>query len=542
MVFLLRLSPLLLVSLVAASPLLPFVSPALHPRQSIYTKTITTPIGTAHGTLTLGGAASFAVKYANVTRWQESSVASTWQLPNGASDPAVLPLPCAQIGLDDDSEFSEDCLSMLLYVPLTINPVANMPTLLWIHGGSFVVGSATDAGLDGSALAKATNSIVAVIQYRLGSLGFNAPNGPTNLALKDIINGLKFLQLTVPSFGGSASKITVAGQSSGANMIRALLAVPSASSLFQSAILQSDPMDYGFLSTSVQGELQDYFNSQINCTVSDSACLRALPVDDILTASEALLSNGANIDAAATAAEPIRPVHDGILITSTLDSSTPFPHVSKPVLVTTVQNEAGPTIYSIFPDPITASYFDGFVSYSFDEPMASKLLASADYTVPVLADGESADARVQLEAMGTDQVWRCASWTFARSWASHGANAFVGLYTVGSTYPDNTAVPFCTQGDTVCHEDDIEIVFGTASNPTSAQTALIKEMQARYNAFLHTGNPNPAGSNYTVWNSATSSNANAIHLGSSGMAAVGACDPSFWGSSDVPFDYQLYDI
>ena len=69
-----------------------------------------------------------------------------------------------------------------------------------------------------------------------------APSGTTNLAVKDVVNSLKFLNNVVPSFGGSASKITLAGQSSGANMIRALLAVPSASSLFRSAILQSDPM------------------------------------------------------------------------------------------------------------------------------------------------------------------------------------------------------------------------------------------------------------------------------------------------------------
>lgn len=69
-----------------------------------------------------------------------------------------------------------------------------------------------------------------------------APNGATNLAVKDVINALKFLQKILPSFGGDRSKITLAGQSSGANLIRALLAVPSASSLFQSAILQSDPM------------------------------------------------------------------------------------------------------------------------------------------------------------------------------------------------------------------------------------------------------------------------------------------------------------
>jgi hypothetical protein len=112
---------------------------------------------------------------------------------------------------------------------------------MWVHGGSFIAGSATAPGLDGSKLAVATNSIVAVMQYRLGALGFMS-NGATNLAVKDTINAMNFLAKVVPSFGGSASKITLAGQSSGAGMIRAILATPSASSLFQSAILQSDPI------------------------------------------------------------------------------------------------------------------------------------------------------------------------------------------------------------------------------------------------------------------------------------------------------------
>jgi carboxylesterase type B len=60
--------------------------------------------------------------------------------------------------------------------------------------------------------------------------------------VKDTINALQFLNQVLPSFGGDGSMITLAGQSSGAGMIRTLLATPSASSLFRSAILQSDPM------------------------------------------------------------------------------------------------------------------------------------------------------------------------------------------------------------------------------------------------------------------------------------------------------------
>lgn len=111
-----------------------------------------------------------------------------------------------------------------------------------IHGGSFIVGSATGPGLDGAALAQATGSIIAVVQYRLGALGFLSPSGQSNLAVSDVINGLQFLNKVLPSFNGDTSKITIAGQSSGAHMVRAILAAPSASSLFSQAILQSDPM------------------------------------------------------------------------------------------------------------------------------------------------------------------------------------------------------------------------------------------------------------------------------------------------------------
>lgn len=73
-------------------------------------------------------------------------------------------------------------------------------------------------------------------------LGLYAPSGEMNLAVKDVMNGMRFLQKVLPSFGGDSSQITIAGQSAGASMIRTLLAAPSAQSLFKSAILQSDTM------------------------------------------------------------------------------------------------------------------------------------------------------------------------------------------------------------------------------------------------------------------------------------------------------------
>ncbi|KAJ3488986.1 hypothetical protein NLI96_g2463 [Meripilus lineatus] len=514
---------------------IPVVQQLLCPRQSTPSLNVLTPLGIARGAADGSNAARFAVKYASASRWQPSSLVTTWQLPNGNTDPTKLPLSCPQTGVDG-STMSEDCLSMILYVPNSVHIGSNVPTLVWIHGGTFIFGSATGPGLDGANLAVATNSIVAVIQYRLGALGFLSPSGNTNLAVKDVVNSLKFLKTVLPAFGGDTSRVTVAGQSAGASMIRALLAAPSASSYFRSAIIQSDTMDYGILSTSSQQTLQNFYNTLLTCSSADTACLNGLSIDTILNSQNDFSNNAVNYDASAGVVEPIRPSRDA-LITSPLDSTAPFPQVSKPLLVTSVRNEAGFTIYGGFPDGLDSATYIGAVTGAFGNQSATLLLAQPSYAIPTQVEGGTQDLRPQLQQMGNDQVWRCPSWTFTRNWVNNGGTVFAGEFMVGATYPGNEQVPFCTQAGSVCHQDDIEIVFGTVPSPTAAQAALTTEVQARYSAFLRTGNPNVSGR--PNWPAASGNNVNAIQLGASGMASIGACDPSFWGAA-VPYDYQTF--
>ncbi|KAJ7137788.1 Alpha/Beta hydrolase protein [Mycena epipterygia] len=498
---------------------------------------VTTPIGVAQGVSDGSGANRFAVKYASATRWAASTIATKWQFPNGATNASALPLACPQPSVDP-STYAEDCLSMILYVPTTLNANSGVPTLLWIHGGSFIAGSATAPGLDGSKLAIATNSIVAVMQYRLGALGFMAPSGATNLAVKDTINAMNFLAKVVPSFGGKANKITLAGQSSGAGMIRALLATPSASSLFQSAILQSDPVNYGFLNASTQVLLQSSFNGLTGCATSNKACQTALSLDAILDAQVTLSNNAPDIDASTGFAEPIRPVRDGSLITTPLDLTAAFPSVNKPILLSNVKNEAGPTIYGMFTASIGTSLFEPVCDQSLGTDRTAIVQAAPFYNLTNVAD-----TRVPLETLGTDYMWRCPTWSLARSWVGHGGKAFVGMYVTGATYPANSGIAFCVEAGSVCHQDDIEIVFGTVPSPSAAQAALTTEMQARYKAFLTTGSPNAAG--LSVWSAATTTTVHAHQLGGtpspSGEVPVGACDPAFWGAA-VDYDYQVYGI
>lgn len=143
------------------------------------------------------------------------------------------------------SAYSEDCLYLVVYAPSRLTAASNAPVFFWIHGGSNEHGSASDPGLDGSKFAEQTGSIVIVPQYRLGVLGFLPPSSLSqnkNLAVQDLITALKFVNGIVGGLGGDKNKVTIGGQSSGATLVRSLLASPSASGYFSKAILQSDPM------------------------------------------------------------------------------------------------------------------------------------------------------------------------------------------------------------------------------------------------------------------------------------------------------------
>lgn len=214
--------------------------------------------------------------------------------------------------------------------------------------------------------------------------------------------------------------------------------------------------------------MQNFFNEKFACNPSDDGCASSLSVNDILGASNTLYFGAMSLDPAAGQGEPIRPVRDGQLISYTLTTSSPFPQVSKPILVTTVANEAGPTFYGMFGSPVSEEVFQQSVYWTFGSPRADTVLASQSYRVQT-HEGV-VDARPSLEKLGTDYLWKCSSWTFSRAWASNGGPAYVGTYVLGATYPTNGPISFCTNGLSVCHQDDIPIVVSLGAGfPSFAQ-------------------------------------------------------------------------
>ena len=84
----------------------------------------------------------------------------------------------------------EDCLTLDIAVPGSIDQANLKPVMLWIHGGGYVFGS-KDFYV-GASLAAQGDVVVVAINYRLGSLGFLA-DGP---GLCNIFLFCKFCFLT----------------------------------------------------------------------------------------------------------------------------------------------------------------------------------------------------------------------------------------------------------------------------------------------------------------------------------------------------------
>ncbi|HCU79188.1 MAG TPA: carboxylesterase, partial [Microbacterium sp.] len=123
------------------------------------------------------------------------------------------------------------------------------PVMVWLHGGAYTFGSSSQPVYDGEALA-GHGVVVVTINYRIGALGFldlsskSTPEHPFdgNLALKDVMLALRWVQRNIAAFGGDPERVTVFGESAGAGLVTTLLAVPSAAGLFSRAIAESSPV------------------------------------------------------------------------------------------------------------------------------------------------------------------------------------------------------------------------------------------------------------------------------------------------------------
>jgi len=180
-------------------------------------------------------------------RWQPPRPVAAW---DGVRKATGFGPRCAQARIYDDMMFrdenSEDCLYLNVWTPAQ-SPGEKLPVMVWIYGGGFQAGSASEPRQDGERLAR-QGVVVVSMNYRLGIFGFLAHPELTkesehgasgNYGLMDQTAALRWVRANIAAFGGDPGNVTVFGESAGSFSVSAQVATPLARGLVHKAIGES---------------------------------------------------------------------------------------------------------------------------------------------------------------------------------------------------------------------------------------------------------------------------------------------------------------
>ncbi len=226
-------------------------------------------------------------------RWKPPQPAAPW---TGVRQATAFGPQCMQGTIFSDIVFdrpaSEDCLYLNVWTPAA--PAATpRPVMVWIHGGGFQAGAASEPRHDGHHLVQ-KDVVLVTLNYRLGVFGFLAHpemaeedgNVVGNFALLDMIAALRWVRENAAAFGGDPDNVTIFGESAGSFAVSALMASPKARGLFHKAIGESGAFFGPTLAEATREaavERGAAFAEGLGATSLEA--LRALPADAVLAAA-----------------------------------------------------------------------------------------------------------------------------------------------------------------------------------------------------------------------------------------------------------------
>lgn len=213
---------------------------------------VSAPAGQVEGRVEAGLHVFKGIPYAEppvgAERWTPPRPLPPW---SGVHQATKFGFACAQpvrvidsIYKDDVGTVSEDCLTLNIWAPAD---ASNAPVFVWFHGGALTRGSSGLPFYNGSQLAR-QGIVVVSVNFRIGIFGYLAhpelsaesPLGISgNYGILDQVESLRWINKNIGAFGGDASNVTIAGESSGGLGVMYLMATPGARGLFAKAIAQS---------------------------------------------------------------------------------------------------------------------------------------------------------------------------------------------------------------------------------------------------------------------------------------------------------------
>lgn len=139
----------------------------------------------------------------------------------------------------------EDCLHLDIVRP--DNDDADLPVVVYFHGGSFVVGSSFEPVLRGTNFARELGVVYVSVNFRLGVLGYLdmrslGDDAVATPALHDQLLALRWVQDNITAFGGDPGNVTIMGESAGGGAVLTLMTATGTEGLFHRAVAQSPPL------------------------------------------------------------------------------------------------------------------------------------------------------------------------------------------------------------------------------------------------------------------------------------------------------------
>ena len=468
--------------------------------------TVQTPKGSIRGAVAEGIWSFLGIPYAKPPigrlRFRPPEPVDPWQgVRDATTFGPIAPQPNSGLGSylpGDSMDQSEDCLSLNVWTPSTSGE--QLPVMVFIHGGAYLIGSGSQVMYRGEHLAR-RGVVVVTINYRLGVLGFLAhpvlydekSEGFGNWGLLDQIAAFAWVKENVAAFGGDPGKVTAFGESAGAMSLCELLGAPLARGMFQRAIIESgSPLaTYADASSSVAERFA-------NCLGLDELTREGLEDVPLALLLEAQRAVSDSIDGGIGL--PFRPVVDGgQLKRHPADEIADGGARSVDLLIGTNRDEfkffsaITPQLSSI-DDAGLCGLIDRYLRASgIDESKIDAAALIQHYRTWRSARDQTAGSRDLLDAIVGDWLFRIPAMRLAEAFTSHNPNTYVYVFDWES--------PFGGGVLGACHVLELPFVFGTLRNPVigffagsdERAFALSDTMANAWVAFATNGDPSHKG-------------------------------------------------
>ena len=419
-------------------------------------------------------------------RWAPPQPAAKWFGTLAAKD---FGHHCYQTNPFNDMVFpdpgpSEDCLTLNIWSPAKAKP-GSLPVMVWIHGGGYTAGSASEPRHDGQFLAH-RNVVIVTLNYRLGIFGFfthpdlaaeSPHHAAGNYGLLDQAAALAWVSRNIMAFGGDPNNITVFGESAGSFSVSSLMASPLSKTLIAKAIGESGAAFHSSgltYPTLAKTEQDDAAFAQTAFNASTIADLRKISADDLVKAA------GAH-----TTPPPPRfgPVVDGYFLPESVPEIYAAGNQAHVPLLAGWNADEVRAMITMSPVQPTVASFTEQATKDFGT-------RSADFLAvyPATTDAEAVQSAGDFVS---DRFIAYSTWAWLEAQVKTG-QAPVYRYRFDLAAPGDKFHP---AGTGAFHSDDIEYVFGTLDSRQQAtirpeDRALSDQIQKYWTNFARNGNPN----------------------------------------------------